>query len=53
MANSFIVSVLLIGMMVVPSVNAFEKGENRISNGGFETGNVGEAPDEWELNKEG
>ncbi len=53
MTKSFMVSVFLISVLVVSSVSAFEKGENRISNGGFETDNVGETPNEWELNKGG
>ncbi len=53
MTKSFMVNVFLIGVLMVSSVSAFEKGENRISNGGFETGSVGEVPNEWELNKDG
>jgi hypothetical protein len=52
-ASSFMASILLFGILIVPGVGAFEKGENRIANGDFETDNVGEVPNSWEINKGG
>ena len=50
---SALVSVLLVGMLTVSGVNAFEKGENRIANGDFESDGVGVPTDEWALVKGG
>jgi len=46
-------SVLLIGLVAVSNVNAFEKGENRIANGDFESGNADNSLEEWMLLKGG
>ena len=50
---SALVSVLLAGMLTVSGVNAFEKGENRIANGDFESGSAGNPFEEWMLTKGG
>jgi hypothetical protein len=52
-ASLLIVGALIIGMLIAPSISAFEKGENRIRNSDFETGRVGEPPEEWGLEKGG
>jgi hypothetical protein len=41
-------NVIIIGGMLIYSANAFQKGENRIGNGIFESDKVGELPVEWE-----
>ena len=46
-------SVLLVGLMAVSGVNAFEKGENRIANGDFESGSADNPLEEWMLAKGG
>ena len=52
-ASSFMISILLFGILIVPGVNAFEKGKNRIANSDFEMDNMGEVPNDWEINKGG
>ena len=52
-ASSLTIGILLFGILIASSVGAFERGENRLTNGGFETGSPGEAPDEWEIEKGG
>lgn len=48
-----VVGLLIVGVLVAPSANAFIKGENRIRNSDFEADNVGEPPNEWALEKGG
>jgi len=52
-ASPLIIGILLFGMLIASGVGAFERGEDRITNGGFETGSPGTAPDEWEIEKGG
>ena len=52
-ARTIVISVLIAGMLIAPSVDAFKKGDNRIQNGDFEASNVGEPPTEWLLTKGG
>ena len=47
------VSILLVGLIAVSGVNAFEKGENRIANGDFESGSADNPLEEWMLAKGG
>jgi hypothetical protein len=49
-----LVGILIIGMLMSPTISAFEKGENRIRNSDFEAdNNTGEPPNEWALEKGG
>ena len=43
-----ILGMIFIGMLIAPT-DAFEVGENRLENSGFEMGEVGAMPDKWEL----
>ena len=52
-AGLMLVSVLLTVMLAASGVNAFEKGENRIANGDFESGNADNPFEEWSLAKGG
>lgn len=45
--------ILLIVLMAVSGVNAFEIGENRIANGDFESGSADNPLEEWMLAKGG
>lgn len=44
-----IIGIMLIGI-IATGVSAYELGENRFANGGFEDGEVGLMPPDWELN---
>jgi hypothetical protein len=46
-------SILLVGLMAVSGINAFEKGKNRIANGDFESGSADNPLEEWTLAKGG
>jgi hypothetical protein len=48
-ASSIGIGVLLIGMLMAPSISAFDKGENRLNDSGFEVGNVDELAEQWTL----
>jgi len=41
--------ILLVGMLMVSGVSAFDTGENCMLDGDFETGELGHMPAEWEL----
>jgi hypothetical protein len=47
--SSVVVGILVIGMLMVPSIGAFEKGENRLLDSDFEVGNVDELAEQWTL----
>lgn len=46
-------SFALIGLLIVPSVFAYQKGENRILEGNFEFDEAGKKPEKWEIAKGG
>ena len=48
-ASSVVVGVLFIGMLMAPNISAFDKGENRLNDSGFEVGNVDELAEQWTL----
>jgi hypothetical protein len=43
------VGVLFIGILMVPGAGAFDKGENRLHDSGFEVGSVDELAEQWTL----
>ena len=51
--NFCLVVAFLLSVSGVCAADVWSKGENRISNGGFETDTVGETPDKWEIAKGG
>ena len=48
-AGSIGIGILLVGMLIVSNVSAFEKGENRLLDSGFEVGSVDDLAEQWTL----
>jgi hypothetical protein len=40
---------LLLSICTAHAIDDWDRGENILSNSDFETGNVGEEPDQWQL----
>ena len=48
-ASSIALGILLVGMLMASNASAFEKGENRLLDSGFEVGSVDELAEQWTL----
>ena len=48
-ASLVAIGAFLVGMLVALNVSAFEKGENRLLDSGFEVGSVDELAEQWTL----
>ena len=48
-ASLAIIGVLFVGMIMASDAGAFQIGENRMENGGFESGEVGAIPEQCNL----
>jgi len=49
MKKSILFGVLIFGMFIACNIGAFDKGQNRIQNSGFEADKIGAPPVDWKL----